>query len=82
MAGLRLTPRRVGNCIMSIARAALSLAGIVAAVATTLAIATLWLLLTEPVTVADAVARGDVSPIMSALAGVLANAVRGLLDYL
>lgn len=67
---------------MSFARAAFSLAGIVAAVATTLAIATLWLLLTEPVTVADAVAKGDVSPIMSALAGVLANAVRGLLDYL
>ena len=67
---------------MSVARTTLSLAGVVAAVATTLAIATLWLLLTEPVTVADAVAKGDVSPLMSALAGVLANAVRGLLDYL
>lgn len=67
---------------MSLARATLSLAGVVAAVATTLAIATLWLLLTEPVTVADAVAKGDVSPLMSALAGVIANAVRGLLDYL
>jgi hypothetical protein len=67
---------------MSIARTTLSLAGVVVAVATTLAIATLWLLLTEPVTVADAVAKGDVSPLMTALAGVLANAVRGLLDYL
>ena len=67
---------------MSLARTVLSLAGVVAAVATTLAIATLWLLLTEPVTVADAVATGDVSPLMSALAGVIANAVRGLLDYL
>lgn len=67
---------------MSIARTTLSLAGVVAAIATTLAIATLWLLLTEPVTVADAVARGDVSPIMTALAGVLASAVRGILDYL
>lgn len=67
---------------MSIARTTLSLAGVVVAVAATLAIATLWLLLTEPVTVADAVAKGDVSPIMSALAGVLASAVRGLLDYL
>ena len=67
---------------MSLARTVLSLAGVVAAVATTLAIATLWLLLTEPVTVADAVAKGDVSPRMSALAGVIANAVRGLLDYL
>ena len=67
---------------MSLARTVLSLAGVVAAVATTLAIATLWLLLTEPVTVAVAVAKGDVSPLMSALAGVIANAVRGLLDYL
>ena len=67
---------------MSLARTVLSLAGVVAAVATTLAIATLWLLLTEPVTVADAVAKGDVSPLLSALAGVIANAVRGLLDYL
>ena len=67
---------------MSIARTTLSLAGVVVAVAATLAIATLWLLLTEPVTVADAVAKGDVSPLMTALAGVLANAVRGLLDYL
>ena len=62
---------------MSIARTTLSLAGVVLAIATTLAIATLWLLLTEPVTVADAVARGDVSPLMSALAGVLAVAVLG-----
>ncbi len=67
---------------MSIVRTTFSLAGVVAAIATTLAIATLWLLLTEPVTVADAVAKGDVSPLMAALAGVLANAVRGLLDYL
>ena len=67
---------------MSIARTTLSLAGVVVALVTTLAVATLWLLLTEPVTVADAVAKGDVSPLMSALAGVLVNAVRGLLDYL
>lgn len=67
---------------MSLARASLSLAGILFAVAMTLVLATIWLLLTEPVTVADAVARGDVSPLMTAIAGVLANAVRGLLDYL
>ncbi|WP_396626127.1 hypothetical protein [Luteitalea sp.] len=67
---------------MSLARTTLSLAGVVIALATTLAVATLWLLLTQPVTVADAVARGDVSPIMSALAGILGSAIRGLLDYL
>jgi multidrug resistance efflux pump len=67
---------------MSLAKTSLSLAGVLVAVATTLALATVWLLLTEPVTVADAVARGDVSPLMTALAGVLLDAVRGLLDYL
>ncbi len=67
---------------MSLARTSLSLAGVVLAIATTLAVATLWLLLTEPVTVADAVARGDVSPLVSALAGAIVSAVRGLLDYL
>lgn len=67
---------------MSLARATLSLAGVLLAVSMTLVLATVWLLLTEPVTVADAVARGDVSPLMSAIAGVLASAVRGLLDYL
>jgi len=67
---------------MSLARATLSLAGVIAAVTLTLAMATAWLLLTEPVTVADAVARGDMSALVSALAGVLADAVRGLLKYL
>lgn len=67
---------------MHLVRAGLSLAGVIAAVAATLAAATLWLLLTDPVTVADAVASGDVSPLVSALADVLATAVRGLLSYL
>jgi multidrug resistance efflux pump len=67
---------------MSLARAGLSLAGVVAILSATLAVATLWLLLTDPVTVADAVAKGDMSPLMSALAGVFATALRGLLSYL
>lgn len=67
---------------MSLVRAGLSLAGVVAAVAATLAAATLWLLLTDPVTVADAVATGDVSPLVSALADVFATALRGILSYL
>ncbi len=67
---------------MSLVRAGLSLAGVIAAVAATLAVATLWLLLTDPVTVADAVASGDVSPLVSALASVFATAMRGILSYL
>ncbi len=67
---------------MSLVRAGLSLAGVIAAVAATLAVATLWLLLTDPVTVADAVATGDVAPFVSALADVFATAVRSILSYL
>lgn len=67
---------------MSLVRAGLSLAGIIVAVAVTLAVATLWLLLTDPVTVADAVATGDVALFVSAIAEVIATAVRGILSYL
>jgi hypothetical protein len=67
---------------MSLARVSLSLFGVVGILAATLAGATIWLLLTDPVTVADAVAAGEVSPLVKALAGVLYDALQGLLKYL
>jgi len=67
---------------MSLARVSLSLFGVVGVLAATLAGATIWLLLTDPVTVADAVAAGEVSPLVKALAGALYDAVSGLLKYL
>jgi hypothetical protein len=67
---------------MSLARFSLNLFGIVALVAATLAGATIWLLLTDPVTVADAVQDGDVSPLVRALAGALYSALRDLLKFL
>jgi len=67
---------------MSLARFSLSLFGVVGIVAAALAGATIWLLVTDPVTVADAVASGEVSPLMRALAGVLADALRDLAKYL
>jgi multidrug resistance efflux pump len=67
---------------MSLARVSLSLLGVVGVVATALAAATIWLLVTEPVTVADAVAQGEVSPLVRTLAGVLYEALQGLLRYL
>jgi hypothetical protein len=47
-----------------------------------LAIATVWLFLTNPVTVATAVNEGEVSPFMRNLARVLLDALQGLLKYL
>jgi hypothetical protein len=67
---------------MSLARLSLSLVGVVGIVATALAAATIWLIVTQPVTVADAVAQGEVSPLVKALAGVLYDALQGLLKYL
>ena len=67
---------------MSFARLSLSLAGVGGLIATALAGATIWLLITQPVTVADAVATGEVSPVMRALAGALFSALQGIVKYL
>lgn len=67
---------------MSLARVSISLFGIVAVIAATLAGATIWLLLTDPVTVADAVNEGNVTPLVRELAGALYGALRGLLKWL
>jgi multidrug resistance efflux pump len=67
---------------MSFARLSLSLVGVVGILAVALAGATIWLLITQPVTVADAVAQGEVSPLARALAGALYEALRGLFRYL
>ncbi|MBA3639905.1 MAG: hypothetical protein M3541_09880 [Acidobacteriota bacterium] len=67
---------------MSFARLSLSLAAVIGLIATTLAGATIWLLVTQPVAVADAVATGEVSPVMKAIAGVLYGALAGIVKYL
>jgi len=60
----------------------LGLFGIVALVAATIAGTTIWLMLTDPITVADAVNEGNVSPLVRALAGALYDAFKGILRYL
>jgi hypothetical protein len=67
---------------MSLARLSLSLFGTVALVSAVLASATIWLLVTDPVTVADAIDQGQVSPLVRELAGVLYQAFQGILKYL
>ena len=67
---------------MRLARFGLSVFGVFGAVAATLAVATIWLLLTDPVTVADAVQRRDVSPIVRALGEALYDAMKGLFKYI
>jgi hypothetical protein len=67
---------------MSLARLSMSLFGTVALVSVVLATATIWLLITDPVTVADAIDQGQVSPLVRELAGVIYQAFQGLLKYL
>jgi hypothetical protein len=67
---------------MSFARFSISLFGAAAAMAATLAAATIWLLLTDPITVADAVKDGQVTPLVRALGAVLYDAFRGILKYI
>ncbi|RPH64558.1 MAG: hypothetical protein EHM89_01395 [Acidobacteria bacterium] len=67
---------------MGLLRLGISLAGAVGIVAAILAGAAIWLLLTDPVTVADMVTDGQVTPLVRELALVLYGALLGLLRYL
>jgi hypothetical protein len=63
-------------------RTSLSLFGTVAVISAVLASATIWLVLSDPVTVANAVNEGDVSPLLRELATAVYEALKGLLKYL
>ena len=67
---------------MRLARLSVSLFVTLAVVSAIVAAATIWLTLTDPVTVADAVDTGQVSPLVRQLASVLYGALSGLLKYL
>ena len=67
---------------MNLQRIGVSLFTVVAFISITLAAAMIWLFLTNPITVANAVNEGDVSPLVRTLAQVLLQALSGLLKYL
>jgi len=67
---------------MNLQRLGVSLLTLIAIVSILLAAATIWLFVTNPVTVATAVNEGDVSPLMRQLAQVIYSALSGLLKYL
>jgi len=66
----------------SLQRWSASLFGTIAVVSVLLTASTVWLYLTNPVNVVNAINEGDVSPLVRDLAQVLVNALRGLLRYL
>ena len=59
-----------------------SLVGIVGLFAAVVAGATVWLLLTDPVTVAESMDSGEVTPLVQSLAGSIYDALVRLLRYL
>jgi len=67
---------------MRLQRIGVGIFGAVALVSVVLAVATVWLFLTSPLTVATAVNEGDISPFVRDLARVLCEALEGLLKYL
>ncbi len=67
---------------MRFAPVGVSLFSMLAVVSAVLAGATVWLMLTDPVTVADAVNEGDVTPFVRELASVIYEALKGLIKYL
>ncbi|HUF23980.1 MAG TPA: hypothetical protein VMN81_07640 [Vicinamibacterales bacterium] len=67
---------------MSLARLSLSFVGVMGVLAATIASALIWLLITDPVSVAETASTGDVSPILSALGTAIYDALKGVLGYL
>ena len=65
----------------SIQRVGFSLFALVAAVSIVLAAATIWLFVTNPVTVATAVNEGEISPLVRSLADVQKLHDQGKLQY-
>jgi hypothetical protein len=67
---------------MRAVRWGMSLVAMIGVLAATIAGATIWLLVTDPVTVSTAVSTGDVEPFMRAIGSVIYDALRGLFGYL
>ena len=72
---------RDGEADGRLGRAA-SVAVVIGVLAAVIAGATIWLLLTDPVTVANAVNEGEVSPLVRRLAQVILDTLTGLFEYL
>ena len=70
---------------MALGRWSVSLAAVIGLLASTIAAAVIWLLITDPVQTANNASRlasGEVSPIMQAIGAVIFDALKGLFKYL
>jgi hypothetical protein len=67
---------------MNLARWSVSLVAVIGLLAATIAGAAIWLIVSDPVSVANAVSTGDVRPILQAIGAVIFDALKGLFKYL
>jgi hypothetical protein len=67
---------------VNLARWSVSLVAVIGVLAATIAGAAIWLIVTDPITVANAVSTGDVTPIVQAIGAVIFDALKGLFKYL
>ena len=77
--GSRSSRRAKTKTVVGLSGSLLVLIGVVAAV---LASATVWLVFTNPVVVADAANSGSLAPLAGEVVRTLLGALRGLLRYL
>lgn len=68
--------------VMNLGRWSVSLVAVIGMLAATIAGAAIWLMVTDPVTVANAVSDGAMLPIMEAIGAVIFDALKGLFRYL
>lgn len=66
----------------TLGRIGVGISALVAAVTTLVSAATVWLVLTRPLAVADAFTKKEVAEVMQALAGLMVSWLRGLVSYL
>ena len=67
---------------MGLMRLSLSFVGVMGVLAATIAAALIWLLITDPVSVAETVSTGDVSPLVRALGTLIYDSLKDVLGYL
>jgi hypothetical protein len=67
---------------MRTSRLSVSLSAGIAVLAAIFAAALIWLLLSDPVTVADAVATGEIAPLFKEVMEAIYQAILTILDYL
>jgi len=66
----------------TLARIGFGVTGMVGVMTTLLSAATIWLVLTRPLTMADALGEGQVTQMVRVLAGLVVSMLRDLVSYL